>query len=79
MAAKRKFAKQPKTKGGVNTKYVRGAKNQKAAEKEIKSTAKKYREGKLTKAEMDKIAKKRSKNVTKSYKKASEKRRKKLG
>ena len=74
----RKFPKQPKTKGGVNTKYVRGAKNKKAQEAEIKSTAKKYREGKLTKAEMERIAKRRSKNVTKSYKKASEKRRKKI-
>ena len=74
----RKFPKQPKTKGGVNTKYVRGAKNPKAQEAEIKSTAKKYREGKLTKAEMERIAKRRSKNVTKNYKKASEKRRKKI-
>ena len=64
----RKFKPQPKIKKGVNVKYVRGAKNKKSQEAEIKSTAKKYREGKLTKAEMDKIAKKRSKNVTKSYK-----------
>jgi len=78
VATKRKFAKQPKTKGGVNTKYVKGAKNKKAAEAEIKSTAKKYKEGKLTPAEMDRIAKRRSKNVTKSYKKASEKRRRRL-
>ena len=70
----RKFKKQPKTKKGVNVKYVRGAKNPKAQEAEIKSTAKKYREGKLTKAEMERIAKRRSKNVTKSYKKASKKR-----
>ena len=74
----RKFKPQPKTKKGVNVKYVRGAKNKKAQEAEIKSTAKKYREGKLTKAEMERIAKRRSKNVTKSYKKASEKRRKKI-
>ncbi len=69
MQKKRKFAKQPKTKKGVNVKYVRGAKNEKAQESEIKSTAKKYREGKLTKADMERIAKKRSKNVKKSYKK----------
>ena len=75
---KRKFAKQPKTKGGVNKSYVRGAKNPKAQEAEIKSTAKKYKEGKLTKADMDRIAKKRSKNVTKKYKKASENRKKRL-
>tara|TARA_R100001163_G_C4957916_1_gene122955 strand:+ start:412 stop:639 length:228 start_codon:yes stop_codon:yes gene_type:complete len=73
---KRKFAKQPKTKRGVNVKYVRGAKNPKAQEAEIKRTAKKYREGTLTKAEMERIAKKRSRNVTKSYKKASQKKRK---
>jgi hypothetical protein len=74
----RKFKPQPKTKGGVNVSYVRGAKNPKAQEAEIKSTAKKYREGTLTKSEMERIAKKRSGNVTKSYKKASEKRSKKL-
>jgi hypothetical protein len=76
--ASRKFKPQPKTKGGVNVSYVRGAKNPKAQEAEIKSTAKKYREGTLTKSEMERIAKKRSGNVTKSYKKASEKRSKKL-
>lgn len=76
--ASRKFKPQPKTKGGVNVSYVRGAKNPKAQEAEIKSTAKKYREGTLTKSEMERIAKKRSANVTKSYKKASEKRSKKL-
>ena len=32
-------------------------------EAEIKRTAKKYKEGTLTKAEMERIAKKRSKNV----------------
>ena len=37
---KRKFAKVPKTKGGV--KYVRGAKNPKKREAEIKRTAKLY-------------------------------------
>ena len=63
----RKFKKQPKTKRGVNKIYVRGAKNKKAQEAGIKSTAKKYREGKLTKAEMERIAKRRSKNVKKGY------------
>ena len=38
------------------------AKNKKKAEKEIKSTSKKYRKGKLTKAEMNKIVKMRLKN-----------------
>ena len=74
---KRKFAKQPKTKRGVNVKYVRGAKNPKAQESEVKRTAKKYRKGTLTKAEMDRIAKQRAKNVTKAYKKASQKKRRK--
>ena len=59
------------SKGGKNMDH---GKNPKAQEAEIKSTAKKYREGKLTKAEMERIAKRRSKNVTKSYKKASKKR-----
>ena len=57
---KRKFAKVPKTKGGVPKKYVRGAKNPKAREREIKRTAKLYREGKLTPAMMDRISKRRS-------------------
>ena len=57
---KRKFASVPKTKGGVPKKYVRGAKNPKAREAEIKRTATLYRQGKLTKAMMDKISKQRS-------------------
>jgi len=65
----RKFKKVPKTKAGVTVKYVVGSKNPSATEREIKSTAKKYREGKLTVAEMNKIAKTRSKSGTKSYKK----------
>ena len=40
---KRKFAKVPKTKGGVPKKYVRGAKNPKAREEEIKETESKLR------------------------------------
>ena len=59
--AKRKFPPVPKTKGGVPTKYVRGAKNPKAREAEIKRTAKLYKEGKLTPAMMKAISKKRSK------------------
>ena len=60
--AKRKFKKVPKTKKGVPKKYVQGAKNPKAREAEIKRTAKKYREGTLTKAEMQRISKQRSKS-----------------
>jgi hypothetical protein len=48
----RKFKKVAKTKKGVPKKYVQGAKNPKAQEAEIKRTAKKYKEGTLTKAEM---------------------------
>ena len=58
---KRKFKKVPKTKKGVPKKYVRGAKNPKAREAEIKRTAKLYRQGKLTPAMMDRISKKSSK------------------
>ena len=36
--SKRKFKKVPKTKGGVPKKYVKGAKNPKAREAEIKRT-----------------------------------------
>ena len=70
----RKFKKVPKTKRGVPVKYVRGAKNKKATEDEIKSTAKKYREGPLTKAEMDEISKKRAKSGKKKSKKKRKKR-----
>jgi len=59
---KRKFAKVPKTAGGTPKKYVKGAKNKKKTEAEIKSTAKKYKAGTLTKAEMNRIAKQRSKS-----------------
>ena len=45
--AKRKFKKVPKTKKGVTKVYVRGAKNPKAREAEIKRTAKLYRQGNL--------------------------------
>jgi len=58
---KRKFAKVPKTKGGVPKKYVAGAKNPSAREAEIKRTARLYKEGKLTPAMMDRISKQRSK------------------
>jgi len=65
----RKFAKVKKTKRGTPVKYVRGSKNKKKTEDEIKSTAKKYRAGTLTKAEMDKIVKKRVASGKKSRKK----------
>lgn len=58
---RRKFAKVPKTKKGVPRKYVSGAKNPTAREKEILRTRKLYRQGKLTKAMMDRISKQRSK------------------
>lgn len=57
----RKFRKVPKTKGGVPKKYVSGAKNPSAREREIKKTAKLYRAGKLTPAMMNRISKIRSK------------------
>ena len=56
---KRKFAKDPKTKKGVPVKYVAGSKNPSAREAEIKRTARLYKEGKLTPAMMDRIAKQR--------------------
>jgi|TARA_B100001939_G_scaffold348221_1_gene374333 hypothetical protein len=58
---KRKFKKVPKTKGGVPTKYVKGAKNPSAREREIKRTRALYKAGKLTPAMMDRISKQRSK------------------
>ena len=65
----RKFAKVKKTKRGTPVKYVRGSKNKKKTEDEIKSTAKKYKAGTLTKAEMDKIVKKRAASGKKRRKK----------
>ena len=59
--SKRKFAPVPKTKKGTPTKYVRGAKNPKAREREIIRTKKLYKEGNLTPAMMDAISKRRSK------------------
>ncbi len=59
--SKRKFAPVPKTKKGTPTKYVRGAKNPQAREREIMRTKKLYKEGKLTPAMMDAISKRRSK------------------
>ena len=58
---RRKFAKVPKTKKGVPKKYVSGAKNPTAREKEILRTRKPYRQGKLTKALMEAISKRRIK------------------
>ena len=56
----RKIPKVPKTKGGVPKKYVRGAKNPKKCEAEIKRTRRLYKQGKLTKAMMDRISRERS-------------------
>ena len=56
----RKFPKVPKTKGGVPKKYVRCAKNPKKREAEIKRTRRLYKQGKLTKAMMDRISRERS-------------------
>jgi hypothetical protein len=61
-STKRKFSKVPKTKGGVPKKYVRGSKNPRKAESEIKRTARLYKQGKLTRAMMDKISKQRAKD-----------------
>ena len=58
----RRFKKVPKTAGGTPKKYVRGANYKRATEAEIKITAKKYKAGTLTKAEMDRIAKRRAKS-----------------
>ena len=75
MATKRKFKQVAKTKAGVPKKYVRGSKNPRATEKEIKRTAKLYRQGKLTPSMMDAISKRRSKSASKK-KKVNNKKRK---
>ena len=58
----KKFRKVRKTKKGTPLKYLSGAKNKSAVEKEIKRTARLYKAGKLTPAMMDKISKQRSKS-----------------
>ena len=58
--AKRKFAKVAKTKSGVPKKYVRGAKNPKKREEEIKRTSRLYQAGKLTTAAINRISKQRA-------------------
>tara|TARA_R100000455_G_C6218632_1_gene83834 strand:+ start:45 stop:686 length:642 start_codon:yes stop_codon:yes gene_type:complete len=60
--AKRKFAPVPKNRKGTPLKYLEGlsASEKKAKEAEMKRTAKKAREGTLTKAEMDRISKERA-------------------
>lgn len=70
---KRKFPKVKKTKAGVPRAYVKGSKNPKAREAEIKRTARLYKQGKLTPAMMDKISKLRSKSGSK--KKTSKKKK----
>lgn len=47
-------------KGGVPVKYTKGASNPAARRAEIKRTAERYRKGLLSKAEMDRISKERS-------------------
>ncbi len=66
---KRKFRKVRKSKSGVPLKYLSGAKNKSAVAREIKRTAKLYREGKLTPAMMDKISKRRVASAKKKKKK----------
>lgn len=60
--AKRSFAKVAKTRGGVPKKYVRSAKNPAKREAEIKRTSRLYKAGKLSKADMDRISKQRSRS-----------------
>ena len=72
---KRKFKRVAKTKAGVPKKYVKGSKNPKASEREIKRTAKLYRQGKLTPSMMDAISKRISKSASKK-KKVNNKKRK---
>ena len=56
----RKFKPVSKTKKGVPTKYVAGAKNRSARESEILRTKRRYKLGLLTPAEMDRISKQRA-------------------
>jgi len=57
----RKFPKVPKDKSGLPRKYVSGSKDPAATRREIMRTRAKYKMGLLTKADMDRISKERSK------------------
>ena len=61
----RKFRKVAKTKTGVPKKYVKGAKNPKAREREILKTRKKYLSGKMTKKDFEAVEKSRAKDKKK--------------
>tara|TARA_Y100001938_G_C8093258_1_gene436454 strand:+ start:497 stop:706 length:210 start_codon:yes stop_codon:yes gene_type:complete len=65
----RKFKKVRKTKKGTPLKYLSGAKNKSAREKEIRRTARLYKAGKLTPADYDRISKLRAKSGKKKSKK----------
>lgn len=71
--SKRKFSSVAKTKAGVPKKYVRGSKNPRKAEAEIKRTSKLYKQGKLTPAMMDRISKQRAKDGRKKKKSKTKK------
>jgi hypothetical protein len=60
-----KFPKVKKTKAGVRVKYVRGSKNKRKTEREIKNTARLYAEGKLTEYLMNQITKQRKNSAKK--------------
>jgi len=59
----RKFKKVAKTKSGVPTKYLSGAKNQSAKEKEILDTKRKYKAG--WSIDVKKVSKSRAKQAKK--------------
>ena len=65
----RKFRKVRKTKKGTPLKYLSGAKNKSAREREIRRTARLYKAGKLTPADYDRISKLRAKSGKKKSKK----------
>jgi len=59
---KRKFKEVPKDKkSGIPLKYVKGSSNPDKTRREILRTRALYKMGKLTKAQMDRISKQRSK------------------
>ena len=65
----RKFRKVRKTKKGTPLKYLSGAKNKSAREREIRRTARLYKARKLTPADYDRISKLRAKSGKKKSKK----------
>tara|TARA_R100000388_G_C7105340_1_gene94029 strand:- start:71 stop:319 length:249 start_codon:yes stop_codon:yes gene_type:complete len=71
----RKFPKVNKTRKGVPKKYVQGAKNPAAREREILRTRRKYKSGKMTSKDYEAVEKSRAKDAKKKVKRKVKRKR----